>query len=283
VVRRKGIIRLPGGGLSVMNPRLLLLAFVCAGLIGACSSTASPGPNTPSPTAEQAPTDAATPAVPTALGGSAGPSGNLPVLTEGPLAAGTYVVPPGRYGWANCEVPPPSGCPTEPPHAQTMLVEITIPDGGWEAGGEGTVIASPRDGALVLRWSGLTTGLHSDPCLPVSHMPTDIKVGVTVDDFVDAVVAHPVFQVSEPVDTELDGYPGRLFTLTGPPDISDCDNWRPWEPGISQGRNDNWNVWVIDVEGLRVILVAEESAGVPAEVKRDLKQMVESIRFVPRP
>ena len=267
-----------------LNVRLVAMWLLLLVIVGCAAQppTASV-PTSAVPTVVASATIDPTPAVTTASGGSAAPSVGLPVLTEGPLAPGTYVVPPGRYGWANCEVPPPSGCPPEPPHARTMLAEITVPDGGWEAGGEGTIIASPRGGALVLRWSGLTTGLHSDPCLPVSHKPTDITVGVTVDDFVDAVVAHPDLQVSEPVDIELGGYPGRFFTLTGPSDISGCDNWRPWEPGLSQGANDTWNVWVIDVEGLRVILHTEESADMPADVRSDMQQLAESIRFVPRP
>ena len=206
------------------------------------------------------------------------------------IEPGSYAVPPGPYGWANCEVPPPTGCPPEPAHADSMVVEVTIPD-GWQAGGDGTVIKpspggaeGPDGAALVLRWSGLTTGLHSDPCLPVSHAPTDIAVGVTVDDFMDAVVAHPTLQVTAPVDAELGGYPGRFFTLTGPSDISACDNWRPWEPGIYvQGPDNIWRVWAIDVDGLRVILLTEEFAATPAEVKSELAQIVDSIRFVPNP
>jgi hypothetical protein len=55
------------------------------------------------------------------------------------------------------------------------------------------------------------------------------------------------------------------------------------EPGITQGENDAWNVWAIDVDGLRVIILTEEPDGVPADVKVQLAQMVESIRFVPGP
>jgi hypothetical protein len=171
-----------------------------------------------------------------------------------------------------------------------MLAQISVPGGGWEAGDEGTVIVSPQgtegpDGAaLILRWSGLTTGLHADPCLPVSHLPTDIAVGVTVDDFIGAVVAHPALQVTEPAEIQLDGYSGRFFTLTGPSDISGCNNWRPWEPGIFvQGPDNIWRVWAIDVDGLRVILLTEEFAGTSAEVKSELAAMVESIRFLPTP
>jgi len=263
--------------------RSSLLSLVTLGLlVSGCASSAPAATNRPS----LSPTSAAGSPVTATPGG-------VPLLTEGPITPGTYAVAGGRYGWAQCEFPPPTGCPQEPAHASTMLMEITIPD-GWvaPAGSGGTVIAPEGPGAtqgpdgagIVVRWSGLTTGLHSDPCLPVSHLPTDIAVGVTVDDFVDAVIAHPELEISEPVDTELDGYPGRFFKLTGPSDISDCDNWRPWEPGIYvQGPSNLWGVWTIDVDGLRVILLAEEFAGTPAEVKRQLREMIESIHFVPTP
>lgn len=106
---------------------------------------------------------------------------------------------------------------------------------------------------------------------------------MTVDDFVEAVIAHPKLEISEPVDTKLDGYPGR-FTLTGPSDISGCDNWRPWEPGIFvQGPDNVRGIWVIDVEGLRVILLTQEFDGTPTELKRAQREMIESIHFVPTP
>ena len=42
-------------------------------------------------------------------------------------------------------------------------------------------------------------------------------------------------------------------------------------------------MWVIDVDGLRVILLTQEFAGTPAEVKREQRAMIESIHFVPTP
>ncbi len=47
--------------------------------------------------------------------------------------------------------------------------------------------------------------------------------------------------------------------------------------------DDLWRVWVIDVDGLRIILLTSEFAATPAEVRRELAEIVGSIRFVPRP
>lgn len=103
----------------------------------------------------------------------------------------------------------------------------------------------------------------------------------SVHDFVDAVLAHPSLNLQEPVKVELGGYGGQLLALTGPSDISKCVAWRPFEPGIfAQGANNLWSMWVIDVDGLRMILVAEEFADTPATVKAELRSMVDSIRFL---
>jgi hypothetical protein len=181
----------------------------------------------------------------------------------------------------------PDDCPPEPPHARTLRLEITVPD-GWEApqdfdvihpvepeSSEGPDGSQPNGAALIIGWSN-RAGLHSDPCLPVSHKTPDIPVGPTVEDFVDAVLAHPLLEVSEPSDLELGGYRGRFLTLTAPSDISGCDNWRPWEPGIyAQGPGNIWNIWIIDVDGLRMVLVGQEFPATPAEVKAELRDMVE--------
>ena len=52
--------------------------------------------------------------------------------------------------------------------------------------------------------------------------------------------------------------------------------------GLSRRAADNlWKIWVIDVEGLRMIVLTEQFPGTPADITAELEAMVESIRFVP--
>jgi hypothetical protein len=252
----------------------LIAAMSIAVLVLACGG--SPG-STQTPPSSPPITAAATTA-------PASPA-NLPALKEGPVAPGKYLMEPPDEGWYECDLP---HCAPEPPHARSMRVEVSVPP-GWQAFSFNTLgLAPPKssegpDGAgLVVGW--YVMGLHSDPCLPVAHRTPDILVGPTVDDFVDAVVEHPLLQATEPVDIELGGYRGRFLTLTTPTDISDCHDWRPWEHGIyAQGPDNIWKMWVVDVDGLRVLVLAEHFEATSAEDAAELEAMVDSLRFVPSP
>jgi hypothetical protein len=213
-------------------------------------------------------------------------------LDEGPLE-------PGRYRdvlVVSCD-DPPIPCPDGPP--PPLGIELTVPD-GWGATpdlhvlhpaiAKGVDISQATEGpdgaGLVVGWATVWVGLNSDPCTPIGHpgghQTPDISVGPSVDDFVDAVVAHPTLDVSEPTDVTVGGYDGRSFTLTAPSDLSGCANWRPWDPGIyAQGPSNQWDVWALDIEGLRVVVIGQHFPGTPDEVRTGLRDIVDSMTFEP--
>ena len=209
-------------------------------------------------------------------------TGGVVPLPEGQVAAGRY-----RYLlYTPCEdtICPPGA--TAPP---ALTLELTVP-AGWEAFPEfhllvpeGTTTEdAAAGGGLVIGWTTFHVGLYSDPCSSDvnGHPITDIEVGPSVNDFVEAVVAHPTLDVSKPTDVELDGRSGKRFTLTAPSDISNCDDWRPWDPGFyAQGPGNIWDVWVIDV-GYRILIVAQYFPDTPDRIKAELLEMVKSIEFV---
>ncbi|HEX4867898.1 MAG TPA: hypothetical protein VFV32_09750 [Acidimicrobiales bacterium] len=214
-----------------------------------------------------------------------------------PLANGP--MEPGRYRLTVIPECPADllDCPDTASSARPINVDVTVP-AGWDgnlefqllhpsipAGAEiSTATGAPDGAALVMGWTTAWVGLHSDPCTPVGlpggHQVPDTPVGPTVADFVDAVQAHPGLQVTEPTDVHLGDHDGQFFGLTAPSDLSSCDNWRPWDPGIyAQGPKNLWDVWVMDVDGDRALIVANYFPDTPAEIKTQLRQMAESIRL----
>ena len=221
-------------------------------------------------------------------------------VAPGVAALGDGPIDPGRYrfvienwcddGMVDCasvELPSP------PIH-----VDVTVP-AGWEgAAGYGLIhpessvdvdeangpTTGPDGAGLVLGWTNYWVGLNSDPCTPKgsedAHQVPDIAVGPTVDDFVDAVVAHPSLDVTEPTEVTLGGRRARFFTLAAPSDLSACQWWRPWDPSIyAQGPDNRWDVWVVDVDGFRVVILAQLFPQTPAKVQTQLREMVESIEL----
>jgi hypothetical protein len=249
---------------AVVGIRLLPGQGNIGGLLPSASPSPSPSPIA-SPSASKAPT----------------------AFPEGPLQAGTYEVAPyTAAGEGMCHAPPQPGC-TETPADDTIRFTITVPD-GWSGFGVGVYAEStPTDTANLLFARG--AWLLSDPC---KYIATDIAVGPTVADFVDAVAAHPILDTTAPVDVTLAGYSGKYFDLQVPADISQCETepgnpssgpiYRPWEPGIyAQGPGQRWHVWVLDVDGVRVVVESMDYAGTPAARRAELQTIVDSIQIQP--
>ena len=203
---------------------------------------------------------------------------NVPTEFPGELQAGTYTVAPfAAVGTGICYPLPQPGC-TETAADDTIRVTVTVPD-GWS--GIDTAIwleeNKPPSGAAL--GFGRGAWLLSDPCKPVD---ADIPVGTSVSDFVDAIAQHPVLDTTTPIDTTLGGYSGQSFDLLFPADLSTCPQYRPWEPGIyAQGPGHRWHLWVLDVDGVRVVVQSMDYAGTSDQRRTELQAMVDSIRIDP--
>jgi hypothetical protein len=217
---------------------------------------------------------------------SASPTAEPVPLRAGPLPAGTYSVDPFVGAppdvWTLCMEPPQPGC-VETASDDAITFTFTVPE-GWSGGPfkalwlTGQRNSPPGGGGLSFARGG---SLYSDPCLSPSTPATpDIPVGPSVDDFASALADHPLLDVTTPVDVTLDGYAGKYLELRAPADISGCDPYLPWEPGLyAQGPSHDWHLWILDVDGVRVVVTTHEYPGTSPEVKAELKGIVESIRI----
>jgi hypothetical protein len=275
--------------LLTMNTTTRLAAVAVVGAIAVAGALYLLNPGSPSgiggpgttPSASPPPTPSPTPsATPSATPPPTGDPSPQAIVAERALPAGRYFELPFAPGGMDLCLGQ-TGC-TEDPADDTMRFTLTIP-AGWFGGSVHVIYASegkaPPDGAgLVISRGG---GLYSDPCF--DPPPPNILVGPTVDDFVSALVAHPKLDVTPPVDVSLAGYSGKYVDLLVPSDISACpDGYFPWEPGIyAQGPSSRWHLWILDVDGIRVVIQSTDYVGTPPARQAELRAIVESIEIEP--
>jgi hypothetical protein len=212
-----------------------------------------------------------------------------------PLAPGSYVATPfAQPGSDWCFVAPapfpspsPEGC-TDTKSDDAIRITFDVP-AGWATIGFGIWLqdennASPGGAGLSFHRGAW---LHSDPCVTDAQVaddgaPPDIPVGPTVDDFADAIAEHPMLDATTPVDVSLGGYDGRYLDLQIPADLTECATYFPWEPGIyAQGPSHRWHLWILDVDGVRVVVQTTDYAGTSAARQAELQAIVDSIRIEP--
>ena len=216
-----------------------------------------------------------------------------PVLfPSGPLPAGSYTIQPFVGPGGLCVGQ--AGCTEAGAEDDSIRITLTVPD-GW-SGLESSIVPSvesysPPGGAGLLFGRG--GWLYPPPaCLEPGtiHEGPTIPTGTTVDAFVTALVDHPDLDVTSPVDVTLGGYSGQYLELRAPanvttdelgPDPGEC-GFFVWEPGIyAQGPNALWRIWVLDVDGVRVVVRADSFPGTSPEVQAQLQAIVDSIQIEP--
>jgi hypothetical protein len=225
---------------------------------------------------------------------SASPSPSPALFPIGPLTAGSHSIQPFLGPGGLCVGQ--AGCTEAGAEDDSIRITLTVPD-GW-AGLEYSIVPAvesylPPGGAGLLFGRG--GWLYPPPAclrLGVQHDGPTIPTGTTVDAFVTALVDHPDLDVTSPVDVTLGGYPGQYLELRAPanvttaelgPDPSGC-GFFVWEPGIyAQGPNALWRIWVIDVDGVRVVVRVDSFPGTTPEIQAQLQSIVDSIRIEAAP
>jgi len=222
----------------------------------------------PSPTPQPSPT-----AIP-----SGSPTATGPVdLLDGSLAAGPY------------RIQDPSGHPGGP----TIVADIPA---GWIGHPDVPAVTSPAgsNNGILISFMEID-GLFSDACHwdvdgTKSATKGDVVVGPTVADLVAALKANTSYTSSAATPVTVGGFAGQEIELQLPGSdvIAACDR-RPGESTgdffvfpkgfYAQGANSRWHLYVVDVDGTRLITMVSLAEGTPAADITAAKAIVESFEF----
>ena len=155
---------------------------------------------------------------------------------------------------------------------------------GWSAYKDAAAAA----GAGVLFDS--ITNIYAEGC---QWVLVDPPVGPTVDDLATAWANVPSFAATTAVDVTVDGYAGKQFEFTVPDyTASECreTKYGLWDvPGTGGGDeppgywaqlpNQHLQMWVLDVDGTRLVIGASTSPSTSPQDRAALEELVASIQI----
>jgi hypothetical protein len=132
--------------------------------------------------------------------------------------------------------------------------------------------------------------LYADAC----HFEQGIMnplPGPTVDDLATAMITMPGLESTTPTAVTLGGYAGKQFTITAPDTVDGCtldqDAFSIWQLpegavyGMQPAQIDR--VWILDVEGQRIVIRAPGLPGQTPQDKAEVQGILDSIRLAPLP
>lgn len=263
--------------------RSTLLVTVAVGLL-ASACAASTGVS--SPTSTSSPVSSAVQSAPPTASASGTPQPIPTADGDTGLGAGTYA-----FDFTRLDAP---GKPFP-------RVVITVPDGWSGFRGFGVDSLSDTRYHFVSFWD--VADVYANSC---HWLGPKIDPGPTVDELAAVLAVRPLRNPTVPVSVSLGGYDGKYLQWSVPSGIafSDCDKdpsdgqsyfeswtgnatWNaPWDPAgttdrYQQGPGQVDRLWILDVEGRRLVIDASYMPGATAQDKADVQRVVDSIRFDP--
>jgi hypothetical protein len=184
--------------------------------------------------------------------------------------------------------------------ATTLRIVYDIPADGWSQWiGAAKFSDAGHTGVSITTVSNLVT----DGC--TDHAWREPPIGPSVDDLATALTELAPFEVtSPPSDMTLAGYAGKHLAWTVPElSVEDAGD-RTRFTGCHNGQLKSWvafidadqpgdafygytgpgyveDFWILDVDGARLMIAAEQSAGSPAADIAERDDIVRSIRVEP--
>ena len=210
------------------------------------------------------------------------PTPEVPFAVSGPVSGpGSTALEPGTYRMRG---------PGQSPAGWPGYVTVTVPD-GWYARSalRGAGLVRTEGGGVAELSFNSVGNLVADPCAtapPARGPMLDPPLGPSVDELVAGLRSLSGFQVTEPVDITLDGWDGKQLELTHPAGCADAllgltppDDGESWEIMSREGWHSTF--WILDVEGLRFVVIAAYEENPRGNTLRDLSRMVGSIDIEP--
>jgi hypothetical protein len=229
------------------------------------------------------------------LGSPGGGTGANPTVTSDPTPAPTV--------WA--------GLPEGPfvISDEEVRVTVDIASPGWVALPDFEGVGKDDDGldppetvgVALLAWAfepGTAFNVYGDPCQWLSTIPE--TPATTPDEIAAAFAAQATTDATEPVDVSVGGYAGTSVTLQVPmsyevpgatreEEFGDCDGDAFAFYGLegrdtdhernAQGPGQVDELWILDVDGLIVIIDATYGPAAPGELVEELRALAESATF----
>ena len=198
----------------------------------------------------------------------------VPMLRD----SGDSVLEPGRYAISVQDAP-----------SAPLLPVLTVPD-GYAAldGGVGVGVAADDSdfGGYLWAWAAYSVATH--PC-DITGGPEPVggrleRVGPSVADFADALAAQPMRTGADPVPVTVGGYDGLYVELAVPDDVNVelCPNktFNLWAGRWQQVAGQVDMVWIVEVEGQRIILDVSYGPTATPEHVQQLRDMATTATFI---
>jgi hypothetical protein len=185
-----------------------------------------------------------------------------------PLPSGS--VEPGRYVFSDA----------------TVQLTIEVPD-GYSSVGSAAVL---KDGFTQTSVSTLAiSDVYAHPCRWQGGALVDPSKISSTDGVVAALASQQGLRVSARTDVTVDGHAATYLERRVPngTDVSDCDLGE-FHVYSSPDWGDRWlangqlqRLWIVDVDGVPLVIDASVLPGTSSEVREELQQIVESIQIDP--
>jgi hypothetical protein len=215
------------------------------------------------------------------LGGSESPSGGQPARTAAiPTEPAISSLPqggiePGRYVFAS----------SDPQLDASYRITIDVPegyDGAFGVAAIGVGFSQTSVSTLAI------SDVYADGCRWEESLLDRSEISTT-DEVVAALESQEGLRVSTPTTVSVDGFAGTYMERTVPAgtDVSRCDlgQFRVYlasefgERFLVRGQLQQ--LWILDIDGVPLVIDASVEPGTPSQVRAELRQMVESIRIEP--